>query len=92
MASTRVTVQIIWGSSTVAKSAFLNDLFSFSKLTLLSPSTRLDGTSLTADRLLQIKQDEIRRMQEQLSIMQEQLRASSRPVSNAQSMDDLLNE
>lgn len=53
--------------------------------------SELDGSSLTADQLLQLKQEEIRRMQEQLTLMQAQLRASnSRPVSNAQSMDDLL--
>ena len=66
---------------------------------------------MSADRLLQMKQEEvclfqfflyhnginlnffqIRRMQEQLMLMQEQLRQNSRPVSNAQSLDDLLNE
>ncbi|KAH9426784.1 septin-2-like [Dermatophagoides pteronyssinus] len=52
----------------------------------------LDSSGLSADRLLQMKQEEIRRMQEQLMIMQEQLRQTSRPVSNAQSLDDLLDD
>ena len=52
----------------------------------------MDSSGLSADRLLQMKQEEIRRMQEQLMIMQEQLRQTSRPVSNAQSLDDLLDD
>ncbi|KAI2799621.1 hypothetical protein RDWZM_009685 [Blomia tropicalis] len=61
-------------------------------LAQMNNRTDLEGTSMSADRLLQMKQEEIRRMQEQLMLMQEQLRQNSRPVSNAQSLDDLLNE
>jgi len=51
----------------------------------------VDKANLPAERLLQIKQEEIRRMQEQIHHMQEQLRVqSSAPVSSAQSEDDML--
>ncbi|XP_054152921.1 septin-5-like isoform X2 [Oppia nitens] len=47
--------------------------------------------NMTTERLLQLKQEEIRRMQQQLEAMQEQIRCqSSQPVSSAaQSCDDL---
>ena len=91
--STKITVPTIWLNWTIEQSMYhlqkKNYDIIYDKFTFL---IRLDGTSMTADRLLQIKQEEIRRMQEQLCLMQEQLRQNSRPVSNAQSMDDLLNE